>query len=193
MPFLKKTVSDLMVPVAQFPVVKAEDSVREAVRRLAKVFLRESGDEARVRTILVVDKAQNLVGILSFTKILKSLMPEALGKLSERVRMLGISAAFAEAGFEELAEVRAEFADRVMREAEMQVMEIMTKIKRHVEVDTPLTEAIRLKFKEDLQVLPVYQGDRLVGVLRDVDLFLALAEVLGVDVESAKPALKAVS
>jgi Mg/Co/Ni transporter MgtE len=66
-----------MVPVAQFPVVKAQDSVREAVRRLAKVFLREH-DEAKIRMILVVDDAHHVVGMVRVRKILKSLVPEAL-------------------------------------------------------------------------------------------------------------------
>lgn len=171
-----------MVPLAQFPVVKAEDSVREAVRRLAKVFLREH-DEAKIRTILVVDDAHHVVGVVSFRKILKSLVPEALGKLSERLRSLGISAAFAESGFEHLTAARAEFSERVVEEASMQVAEIMTKIKRSVQIETPLVEAIRIKYKEDLDVLPVYRGDRPVGVLRDVELFLALAEVLGIETE----------
>ena len=182
MPFIKKTASDVMVPLAQFPVVKAEDSVREAVRRLTKVFLREH-DEEKVRTILVVDDAHHVVGVVSFRKILKSLVPEALGKLSERLRALGLSVAFAQAGFEELAGARAEFNERVVEEASMQVKEIMTKTKTSVRTDTPLVEAITTKFKEDLDVLPVYSGDRPVGVLRDVELFLALAEVLGIETE----------
>lgn len=183
MPFVSKTIDDVMVPLAQFPVVRAEDSVREAVRRLAKVFLREH-DEARIRTILVVDDAQHVVGMVSFRKILKSLVPEALGKLSQRLRALGISATFAEAGFEDLAAARAEFGERVVEEASLQVTEIMTKIKRSVQIETPLVEAIRIKYQEDLDVLPVYRGDRPVGVLRDVELFLALAEVLGMETES---------
>jgi predicted transcriptional regulator len=65
----------------------------------------------------------------------------------------------------------------------MQVAEIMTKIKRSVQIETPLVEAIRIKYKEDLDVLPVYSGERPVGVLRDVELFLALAEVLGIETE----------
>jgi predicted transcriptional regulator len=182
MPFVSKTISNVMVPLAQFPVVKAEDSVREAVRRLAKVFLREH-DEAKIRTILVVDDAHHVVGMVSFRKILKSLVPEALGKLSERLRALGLQAAFAESGFEDLAAARAEFSERVVEEASMQVAEIMTKIKRSVQIETPLVEAIRIKYKEDLDVLPVYSGERPVGVLRDVELFLALAEVLGIETE----------
>jgi len=182
MPFIKKTVSDVMVPLAQLPVVKAEDSVRVAVRRLAKVFLSER-DEAKVRTILVVDDAQHIIGMVSVRKILKSLVPEALGKLSERLRALGLYSAFAEAGFEDLAAARTEFSERVIEEASMQVKEIMTKIKRNVQMDTPLAEAIMIKYKEDLDVLPVYSGDRPVGVLRDVELFLALAEVLGIETE----------
>jgi len=182
MPFVKKTVSDVMVPLAQFPVVKEEDSVREAVRRLTKVFLRER-DEAKVRTILVVDEAQHIVGMVSFRKILKSLVPEALGKLSERLRALGLSAAFAQAGFEDLAAARAEFSERVVEEASMQVANIMTKIKHSAQIDTPLVEALVIKYKENLDVLPVYSGDRPVGVLRDVELFLALAEVLGIETE----------
>ena len=182
MPFVSKTISDVMVPLAQFPAVRADDSVREPVRRLAKVFLRER-DEEKVRTILVVDDAHHVVGMVSFRRILKSLVPEALGKLSQRLRVLGLYAAFAESGFEDLTAARAEFSERVVEEASMQVDEIMTKIKRSVQIDTPLVEAITIKYKEDLDVLPVYSGHRPVGVLWDVELFLALAEVLGIETE----------
>lgn len=85
------------------------------------------------------------------------------GKLSRRLRSLGLSAAFAEAGFEELAGARAEFSERVIEEASIQVQEIMTKIKRSVQVETPLPEAIRIKYHDDLDVLPIYSGDKPVG------------------------------
>ena len=39
-------------------------------------------------------------------------------------------------------------------------------------------EALKTIYKNKITVVPVYEGDRLVGVLRDSDLFLAVADVL---------------
>jgi CBS domain-containing protein len=39
-------------------------------------------------------------------------------------------------------------------------------------------EALKLMHRNKVTVLPVYEGDKLVGVLRDSDLFLATANIL---------------
>jgi CBS domain-containing protein len=39
-------------------------------------------------------------------------------------------------------------------------------------------EALKLMHRNKVTVLPVYEGDTVVGVLRDSDLFLATASIL---------------
>jgi len=52
----------------------------------------------------------------------------------------------------------------------MQVTEIMTKSPRTVTAETNVKEAARLMQQDDVGMLPVVAGDRLVGVVTDRDL-----------------------
>lgn len=177
MPLVQKKVSDLMVPLAEYPVVRTDHPLRKAVARLSKEYF-EPTSEVRHRTILVVDENQRLVGILDFRTILQTLIPWGLwGLLAERSE-LGAAVALAEAGFEDLGVSREDFNQRVLNEADVPVKDIMLKIRGSIQADDDLLKALRTKIKKKLTVLPVYAGERLVGVIRDVDLFLQLAEIM---------------
>jgi CBS domain-containing protein len=57
------------------------------------------------------------------------------------------------------------------------ISELMTRNPRTIERSTSLTEAARLMKSEDTGVLPIAEGDRLVGVLTDRDIAVrAVAE-----------------
>lgn len=177
MPIVSKKASDVMVPLADYPVVTVDDPLEKAVLRLSKEYLEPSSD-VRHRTILVVDQDQHLVGILDFRTILESLVSWHAGDVLEGLDSLRVAAAFAEAGFGDLPVEVDDFNEKVKKKANVKVKELMLKVRGTVQADTDLLKAIRLKCKKKLTVLPVYDGDRLIGVLRDVDLFLAMAETL---------------
>jgi hypothetical protein len=54
----------------------------------------------------------------------------------------------------------------------------MLKTRGSAQADSDLLDAIKVKCSNKLTVLPVYDGEKLVGVLRDVDVFLAIAQIL---------------
>jgi CBS domain-containing protein len=54
----------------------------------------------------------------------------------------------------------------------------MLKNRGHIESDARLLDALKLMFSKKLVVLPVYEKERLVGVVRDADLFLAVADMI---------------
>jgi CBS domain-containing protein len=57
----------------------------------------------------------------------------------------------------------------------MKVREIMTAEPRTVAMETPLAATAALLLDGDCGLLPVVEGDRLVGVVTDRDMFIALA------------------
>ena len=67
---------------------------------------------------------------------------------------------------------------RVRKNAEVQVKNIMQKSIGHIEADSLLIDALKLLFRKKIIMLPVYDKERLVGVLRDVDVFLAVADII---------------
>lgn len=177
----KLTVKDKMIPIANYPVVKPDNTLEEAAVVLRGSYCElESGicTEAGPRTILVVDEDENLVGILDFPSFLKVLIPEVAGGLTQKLQSLGISVAFAEENAIEHDESRLGFRDRVRKNAKIKVGEIMLKIRGTIQADAPLIDAVKKMFSGKITKLPVFEGEKLVGIIRDSDLFLAVADFL---------------
>jgi CBS domain-containing protein len=180
MPITKK-VRDLLVPLSEYAVTAPERTLAEAVPTLRKLYCQvEDGKctEAGHRSILVLDGSGTLVGILDFKSILRILMPEIAGGVTEKLEALGISVAFAQAGTADLDEARLSFRARVLKNAETRVGDVMLKIRGTIDADADLMEALKLMFKNKITVLPVYSNGKIVGVLRESDLFLTVAEIL---------------
>jgi CBS-domain-containing membrane protein len=134
--------------------------------------------EAGPRTVLAVDENGRLVGILDFGSFLGTLIPEIAGGLSAKLEALGVSVAFAQADAASLDEARLGFKARVIKNAATKVRDIMLKIRGTIDADSSLMDGLSKMFRNKITVLPVFEGARLVGVLRDTDLFLAVADVL---------------
>jgi CBS domain-containing protein len=179
--FLEKKVKDLMIPVKDYAVTSPDNTLQEAIFHMRKIYCEidesEKCTEAGRRTGLVM-MDDKLVGIIDFQTILRALMPEIAGKLSDKLAALGISIAFAEADAHDLDEARAGFKARVLQNAKTKVGDIMLKLRGHIDADAEIMEALKLMHRNKVTVLPVYEGDKLVGVLRDSDLFLATANIL---------------
>jgi len=180
MPISKK-VRELLVPLSEYAVTGPGNTLREAVPNLRRLYCQvEDGKctEAGHRNILVVDPSGNLVGIMDFKSILRVLIPEIAGGLSAKLEAMGVSIAFAQADSTDLDEMRLSFRARVIKNAETKVSEVMLKVRGTIDAGADLIDAIKLMYRNKITVLPVYEGDKLVGVLRESDLFLSVAEIL---------------
>jgi CBS domain-containing protein len=143
---IEKKVRELMIPIKDYAVTSPDKTLQEAILEMRRIYCEvETGKctEAGHRTSLVL-KDGKLEGIIDFQCILRALMPEIAGKLSDKLAALGLSIAFAEADASDLDEAKSGFQ----------------------------------MHRNKVTVLPVYEGDNVVGVLRDSDLFLATANIL---------------
>lgn len=180
MPLLKKA-RDVMIPLNDYAVVKANDTLREAALSLRRIYCEtETGacTEAGHRTAAVLDQKGALVGILDFRSILHVFIPEIAGGLSEKLKALGVSIAFAEADAVDLDERNLSLRARVIKNAEVPVKDVMLKVRGTIDVDADLLEALKTIYRNKITVLPVLDGNTVVGIIRDSDLFLNVASIL---------------
>jgi CBS domain-containing protein len=178
---LNKEVKEIMIPIEKYSVVDPEATLRDAVLSLRRSYCRiENGfcAETGPRTILVVDPLGDLVGLLDFRSLLKVLVPEVAGKLSQRLAALEVSIVFLEGGAEQLDPSQENLAARVLKNAEVRVKEVMQKSLGNISADTKIIEALKMIFIKKVIVLPVYYKERLVGIVRDIDLFLYVADII---------------
>jgi len=172
-----------MIPINKYATVTPNATLKEAAQSLRTSYCElDSGmcTEAGPRTVLVVDENNKLVGIMDFRNFLEVLIPEIAGGLSAKLASLGVSIAFAQADSASLDESRLGFNARVLKNAETKVRDIMLRIRGTIDADASLMDGLKKVFRGKITVLPVYDGDKLVGVLRDTDLFLAVTDILEV-------------
>ncbi len=180
---IQKKVRDLTVPLSRYCVVPPNATLAETVGNIYNTYCDQKGrfcKKARPRTVFVVNDQGALEGILDLSTILRILMPEVTGGVSDRLGFLGASVAFAEAGVDWLDESRANLFARVSKNARTKVSEIMTKIKISIQGDSSLFEALDLFYESGLNTIPVYEGDKLIGVVKDYDLFIEIVNFLGI-------------
>jgi CBS domain-containing protein len=116
-----------------------------------------------------------------FQAILKVLIPEISGSLSQKLQAIGVSIAFAEGDTPHLDESNQKFRERVIKNAETKVSDIMLKLRgKNATIDMTLVDALKIMYRSKITILPVYENDKLIGILRDSDLFLATASILTV-------------
>jgi CBS domain-containing protein len=178
---LKRKVKDRMIPIENYSTIGPDATLREAALSLRTSYCElETGmcTEIGPRTVMVVDDNGKLVGILDFNSFLVTLIPEIAGGLSAKLEALGVSIAFAQADAASLDEARLGFKARVIKNADTKVHDIMMKTRGTIDVGDSLMAGLKKMFRNKLIVLPVYEGDKLVGVLRDTDFFLAVADIL---------------
>jgi CBS domain-containing protein len=60
----------------------------------------------------------------------------------------------------------------------LKVKDIMLKVKGTIDADASVEEGLRTIVQNKISVLPVYDGDKAVGLIRDTDIFLAITEDL---------------
>ncbi|MBW1838226.1 MAG: CBS domain-containing protein [Deltaproteobacteria bacterium] len=155
-------INERMIPLKNYTTVSADASLREAALSLRTSYCElESGmcTEAGPRTALVLDRNEKLVGILDFRCFLEALIPEIAGGLSAKLAALGVSLTFAEADVAHMDEAGLDFEARVRKNAQTK-------------------DALKKMFRNKITVLPVFEGDKLVGVVRDADLFLSVTDIL---------------
>ncbi|MCC6957240.1 MAG: CBS domain-containing protein [Anaerolineales bacterium] len=72
----------------------------------------------------------------------------------------------------------------------LRIRQIMSRPVYTVEGDCPLEEAARIMVKHKISCLPVMEGEKLVGIITETDIFRALVEVLGGAAEGTRFVLR---
>jgi CBS-domain-containing membrane protein len=118
--------------------------------------------EAGYRASLVTNEYGHLVGIIDFRTILEALIPNIAEELTEKLT----------------DHAKTGFMERVVLNAGVKVGDIKRDFKGSLNVDDDLLEAVKVMHRNKAVVIPVFkEGAKLVGVIRDSDLFLAVVSV----------------
>lgn len=169
----EKTVGEAMIPMEEYTAVKEHDTIRVAVEALRHSFslkvstsrLMETGH----RSVLVFNDVGEMTGVLAITDLLAGVMPAYLtAPMPSRADSIQYSPMF----------WRGMFSRAVKAMGDKHVAALMQSAPEAIDAEASLTEAAYLMLKKDARRLIVRRGGRVVGIIREQELFFEIEKIL---------------
>ena len=172
-PVEEKKVADVMIPIAQYTTLDGEKTVREAICKLKESFSSRLSTsrimETGHRSILVLDDMGEVQGIMAITDLLEGIMP---AYLSAPKPSMADSIQYSPMFWSGM------FAKEVEDLAGRKIKEIMSPSPLTIEGESNLMEAAHRMVKNRLRRLIVVRSGKIVGVIREQDLFFEMERSL---------------
>jgi Mg/Co/Ni transporter MgtE len=164
------TVGDHAIPLADYPHVRDNATLREVFATLKDKY--DSAEQ--FRSVLVLDGRDHLVGMLGLRDLLHALLPDYLHH----------GAAHFEGKSDDVAALallwQDDCAEQCRKASMLTVRASVTPVKTTVAAADPISKAVFLFASHGINILPVVEAGRIVGVLRIVDVLHEVAKaVLG--------------
>lgn len=160
--YLAKAVRDIMVPVSDYPQIRQEARIAEAIEILKNFFHEKDGTWYGFQSLLVLDKKNIPVGILTLKGLLNAFK---IQDITEHLLKGDPTGLFF------LPSLSGQFYIRV--KDLMRPLRLVT-----VQEDDYIFEAIKLMVKHKVNSLPVMRNKELVGIVRTIDVFWFIGELL---------------
>ncbi len=159
------TIDEYMRPLAEYPHIDADATLQDVF-----AMLKQRYDAAlQFRSVLVFDKTQRLVGKISLHDLLKIVLPEYLTHLPTHFEG-------ADSDLSSLALLWQEDSVAHVRQiAGQRVGDHVRPAAAPLKPEDPLTLALYRFATSDFNTIPIAEGQRIVGVIRIVDVLAAIA------------------
>jgi CBS domain-containing protein len=178
-----KTLKDIMTPLSEYATISEEASLYEAAVALDKAQKDFEQDRSRHRLLLIVDKNGEVMGKVSQLDVLRALEPkgELIGD-SRSLRRFGISREYLKPMLKQCRFWEKPLIDLCKASGKLQVKRLLHAPAEgeFVDENASLTEAIHQLALEHHQSLLVTRGKKIVGILRQRDIFKEIVETLSV-------------
>ncbi|MGB9802803.1 CBS domain-containing protein [Desulfofundulus sp.] len=159
---LRLKVRQIMVPAEEFPVLYEDTDALSAFRLLRDYFRSKDGTWIGFESALVYNRREKAVGILTVRGLLRALQLQAL--------------------LDDLLKGNPEglfFLPGRWNTQFIAVRDVMRPLEAaFISEDAALWEAALLMLKKKVNSIPVMAGDDLCGVVRTIDLFWVVGEIL---------------
>ena len=168
---------DVMLPFGRYPTIHEDVTIREAIVAMtASAVQFEDGHLIRPRYLLVLDRADELVGIVSRRDLLKGLSPQYRGaeRAEEAIRQL---VPYGDAPYE-LLNWTSLFTAGAAAASQEPVRSVMGQVRGVVRPGDPLSTVVATMIREGVDLVPVLEGRRVAGVVLMTNIFDLVAEYI---------------
>jgi CBS-domain-containing membrane protein len=170
-----KRAEELMIPLDHYPHVPYWTTLREVIAILERSVLEIAGRKSVPRVSLVFDEKYNLLGTAGRRDLFRGLEPKFLQaeSIQHRKKLFDVTV---DPNLSELSH------DRVLKglkeRAERPVSEIMRPVKATVNHNDHIMKVVYEMADTNISLLPVLRDEKVVGVVRSVELLGELAKLV---------------
>ncbi|OGP55592.1 MAG: hypothetical protein A2V67_18525 [Deltaproteobacteria bacterium RBG_13_61_14] len=170
-----KRAGDLMIPLDRYPHIPYWFTLRQAMVEMEKSEIEIDGRKSLPRVVLVFDETYRLLGMIRRRDILRGLEPSFLTSqpLEYRKKLFDVKM---DPNLSMLSPER--LLEGLRERAERPVRDVMRPIQVTVEFEDHMVKVIYEMVDNNLSLLPVLQNGKVVGVVRSVDVFHEIAQLL---------------
>lgn len=170
-----RRVGEIMIPLANYPHLPVWSTILEAVQVMHTASLEVSGRRSLPRIVLLFDLDGSIAGTVRRRDLMRGLEPSFLlaQPLEYRRKLFEVEVDpnIAEMSFDRVVK-------GIREQSHRPVTDIMRPIEQTIGFDDHVMKAVNEMVTYTLSILPVVKGRKVVGVIRTVDVFHELAELL---------------
>lgn len=170
-----RSVKEVMIPVDKYPSVRDNATLREAIVKIEKAQLEVELRKSLPRVLLVFDEINVLVGTVRRRDIMRGLEPKFLlsKPLEYKKKLFDIAV---DPNLAELSYDRV--VGGIRDQANRPVSDVMRPIEGILDADDHVMKAVQEMVALDVTLIPVLESRRLIGVVRSVEVFHELAQLV---------------
>ncbi len=160
-----KSLSEIMAPVEEYPTVREDDSVNDAIVALRQYLAGHRGHRSLLVTRTTDSGCERVVGILTVSEIMETVKNMTRHYDFDEVSRM----AHTLDGFSRKARI---YREQLLKEGfEKTVKEIISeKCLVTIDIDCTCSDAAKLMLIKNVQAVPVRSGGCVVGVIRAIDI-----------------------
>jgi cytidylate kinase/CBS domain-containing protein len=173
----EKAAADIMVPIQRYPHIPQSITIREAIVALgASSVVLQDGHLLSPRYLLVLDEMERLVGIVARRDLLRGLAP-SFRTLDKAREMIESVVPFADLSYTSSPWVSF-FSSAAISNARESVGSVMAPIRGAVKPDDDLSVVVTSMLQHSVDMVPVVDGERAMGVVLMTDVFDTVAQFI---------------
>ena len=170
-----KRASEIMIPLDQYPHVSQKATLRDVIGIMESSQLNVGGRKSLPRIVLVFDEGGRLAGQVRRRDIMRGLEPDFLSSKPMQYRKklfdVKVDPNLTELSYDHLL-------DGILRRAKRPVIDVMLPVVQMVDYNDHIVKVIYEMVDNNLSLLPVLKEDKVVGVVRSVDVLHEVAQLL---------------
>jgi len=170
-----RRVGEIMIPLKDYPHLPVWSSMLEAIEMMHRAELEVRGRKSLPRIILLFDLDGSISGTVRRRDLMQGMEPQFLlgQSLQQRIKLFDIQV---DPHLSELWPDR--WLEGIREQVDRPVTDVMRPIERTIDSDELIMNAVYEMVNHDLILLPVLEEDKVVGVIRTVDVFHEIAELV---------------